>query len=188
MRSLPAFLALVILALTVHCPGAAEKEAIRHRFTTSGDSYSFTGEFTVDGGKNCLLDMLYDPEHLRQYARHADAVEVADQGNGWQTVVYDYSSLFYHSRSTFKRTLDSARDRINYRLIAIEQHGLVSPDINSISGYYKVTSEEEYCRVTFHQKGVIGNGMLSRFYFYTAEKEAVTFLDNMQRHAAENCP
>lgn len=188
MRSFPVFLALMIFALTVHSPSAAEKEAIRHRFSTSDDSYSFTGEFKVGGDKNCLLDMLYDPRQLRQYARHADAVEVADQGDGWQTVVYDYSSLFYRSRSTFKRTLDTARNRIDYRLIAIEQQGLVSPDINSISGYYKVTSEEGYCRVTFHQEGVIGNGVLSGFYFYTAEKEAVSFLDNMQRHAVENCP
>lgn len=189
MRSFAVFSALVIFALTIHSSASAETDTLRHHFSTDGDSYSFTGEFTASGGKNCLLDMLYDPRQLRQYARHADGVEVAGRGDGWQTVVYDYSGLFYRSRSTFKRTLDTAGDRINYRLIAIEQQGLISPDITSISGYYKVSSEEECCRVTFHQQGVIGsNGMLSDFYFYTAEKEAVTFLDNMRRHAAENCP
>lgn len=187
MRYLPVFMAIVIFSLAFKPAGSAAEEKINHRFSTSGGSYTFTGDFTVNADKNCLLDMLYDPQRLRQYASHADAVELADQGEGWQKIIYDYSSLFYSSKSTFIRRLDSEADRINYRLTAIEQYGLVSPDISSISGYYQVSTEQDGCRVTFHQQGVIGNGMLSGFYLHNAEKEAVAYLGNMQRYAAENC-
>lgn len=187
MRYLIVSLAVAVFALVFPSSIPAAGEEIRHRFSTSDDSYSFTGDFTIDAGKKCLLEMLYDPQRLRQYASHADGVELADHGEGWQKIIYDYSSLFYHSRATFRRRLDAEADRINYRLTAIEQYGLISPDISAISGYYQVSREKEWCRVTFHQQGVIGNGMLSGLYFYNAEKEAVAFLRNMQRYAAENC-
>ena len=187
MRSLLILSAVVVISNLSPAPAPAAETEIRHRFSTTGNRYVFTGSFLVKADGKCLMDMLYDPDQLRRYARHADAVELVGQGDQWQTITYDYRKIFYHARSTFKRELDRDKNRINYRLTAIDQGGLVSPDIQSIRGYYGVSSENGGHRVTFHQEGVIGSGMLSGFYFYMAEKEAVGFVGNMRDYALKHC-
>ncbi|MFW5855418.1 MAG: hypothetical protein ACOCW9_08800 [Thermodesulfobacteriota bacterium] len=186
MRSLLLLSAVVVISSLSPPVQGAEKE-IRHRFSTTGNRYVFTGSFPVNADRKCLMDMLYEPDQLRRYARHADAVELVGKGDRWQTITYDYRKMFYHAKSTFKRELNREKNRIDYRLTSIDQGGLVSPDIQSISGYYGVSAENGGHRVTFHQEGVIGSGMLSGFYFYKAEKEAVGFVENMRDYALKHC-
>jgi hypothetical protein len=187
MRGLLILSAVVVISIAFPISIYGAETEIRHQFSTTGNRYVFTGSFRVNADGKCLMDMLYEPDQLRQYARHADAVELVGEGDHWQTITYDYRKIFYHARSTFKRELDRNKDRITYRLTAIEQGGLVSPDIQSIRGYYGVSTENGGLRVTFHQEGVIGSGMLSGFYFYKAEKEAVGFVENMRDYALSHC-
>lgn len=187
MRYLLLFSVLMVFAASSFSTGSAGQEKIKHRFATSGNHYTFTGSFSIRAEEKCLLNMLYEPEQLRRYARHADSVELAEEGDGWQILVYDYSRMFYHCRSTFRRLLNKNANRIDYHLTAIKQHGLISPDIRSISGYYAISAENRHNRVIFHQEGVIGDTMLSSLYFYNAEKEAVGFITNMQQYAMNHC-
>ncbi len=187
MRYLLVFSVLMVAAAAPSTSGSAEQEIIKHHFATSGNRYTFTGSFTIEAEEKCLLNMLYEPEQLRQYARHADSVELAEEGDGWQIIIYDYSRVLYRSRSTFKRMLNTSASRIDYHLTAIEQHGLVSPDIRFISGYYMIAAENSQSRVIFHQEGVIGDTVLSGLYFYNAEKEAIGFVTNMQQYAMNHC-
>lgn len=187
MRSLLIPFAVVALCFQLAQSVQGAENEIRHQFSSSGHRYVFTGGFWIHGKEQCLMEMLYDYSQLKRYARHADSVKLDQEGDRWQIITYEYKKMFYHARSTFKRTLEKGDTRIDYHLVSIDQGGLVSPDIQSISGYYDVSPEFDGYRVTFHQEGVLGSGMLTGFYFYYAEKEAVGFVKNIREYALKHC-
>src|SRR6056297_3070873 len=106
MRFLLVLSVLMMFAAAPVTADSAEQKKTEHHFATSGKRYTFTGSFTIEAEEKCLLNMLYEPEKLRQYARHADSVELAEEGDDWQIIIYNYSKVFYNCRSTFRRMLN----------------------------------------------------------------------------------
>lgn len=172
------------------CPFAGPGRCADFRYDFSHDDtkYRFEGSFPTSAETNCLLRMLFEFDHLKNYVTHTESATLDKSGQNWQEVTYQYRNLFYKARSTFRRTLNPAQNRVEYRLIHLEEGGMIRPDIRSISGYYGVSEEGGSRRVTFFQEGELGGGMLSGFYFSNAKKVAVKFLQEIQGYAAAHCP
>jgi len=177
-----AFLSVVFLAVPVR--GADP----RHQFTHDETRYRFEGGFQSEARADCLLGILFEFDHLKNYVTHAESVKLDNAGENWQEVTYQYRNLFYKARSTFRRTLNRSANRVEYRLIRLEEGGIIRPKIQSISGYYGVSDEGGERRVTFFQEGELAGGMLSGIYFNNAKKVAVNFLREIARYAEERCP
>lgn len=162
--------------------------ASEYRFVHEENRYRFEGSFRSPGDADCLLGMLYEFDRYRESVTHAESLTLDERGEDWQIVTYRYRNLFYRARSTFRRTLDRAEGRIEYRLIHLEEGGLVRPGIRNISGYYGVRDEGDARRVTFFQEGALGGGMLSGFYFNHARDVAAGFLEEIRKSAERHCP
>jgi hypothetical protein len=161
---------------------------LRYDFSHDETNYRFEGTFRAPAKADCLLRILFEFDHLKNYVTHTESATLEKSGEDWQEVTYQYRNLFYKARSTFLRTLNPAQNRVEYRLIHLEEGGMVRPDIRSISGYYGVTDEGGFRRVTFFQEGELGGGMLSGFYFNNAKKVAADFLREIEGYAETRCP
>lgn len=175
---------LFVLLLAVPVQGAEP----RHQFSHDETRYRFEGSFQIQAKADCLLKILFEFEHLKNYVTHTESATLDEAGENWQKVTYQYRNLFYKARSTFRRTLNPTKKRVEYELIHLEEGGIIRPGIRSISGYYGVSDEGKVRRVTFFQKGELAGGVLSGIYFSNAKKVAVNFLQEIAGYAEEHCP
>lgn len=179
-------IATVLLLTGFAGPARADEPA--YRFSHGDTRYEFEGSFRTGADAECLLTMLFEFRHLRRFVTHAKEVILENEGEGWQEVTYRYENFFYRARSTFRRTLNRAENRVDYRLIHLEEDGLIRPGIRSISGYYAVSGGGDARTVTFYQTGELGGGMLSGFYFDHARTVAAGFLNAIRDYAERQCP
>jgi hypothetical protein len=161
---------------------------LRYDFSHDETKYRFEGSFRIPAEADCLLRILFKFDHLKNYVTHTESATLDKSGENWQEVTYQYQNLFYKARSTFRRILNSSENRVEYRLIHLEEGGMIRPGILSISGYYGVSDEDGSRRVTFFQQGELAAGMLSGFYFNNAKKVAVNFLKEIEGYAESHCP
>ncbi len=163
------------------------KERVQHTFTEKDDQYTFKGSFFIKADPRCLLNMLFAYDHIRNYFTHVDHMERLEENGNTQTLAYTYKRMFHKSRSIFRRTLNEEEGQVNYELTGIDQNGLITPDIQSIKGYYGISPEDDGYRVTFYQEGVLDDSMLKGFYFNFAEDQATGFLQEMKNYAEKTC-
>ncbi|MFP4308048.1 MAG: hypothetical protein ACLFQQ_12600 [Desulfococcaceae bacterium] len=177
-----AFLSVLLLAVPVR---GAEPN---YHFSHDETRYRFEGSFQIQARADCLLKILFEFEHLKNYVAHTESATLDEAGENWQKVTYQYRNLFYKARSTFRRTLNPTKNRVEYELTRLDEGGIIRPEIRSISGYYGVSDEGMVRRVTFFQEGELAGGMLSGIYFNSAKKVAVGFLREIARYAESHCP
>lgn len=184
-----AILAAAALVAFPAAPGRTTPEGeIFHTFHHTDTQYTFEGSFELAADPACLLNVLFDFDHLKNYVKHAKTATLLREGPRWQDVRYSYRSLFYDAETTFKRVLDAAAGRVDYRLVDITHSGLVDPDIQSISGYYGISRIPTGYRVTFYQQGELEAALLSGFYFYMAKNQAVSFVREIRDYMLSHCP
>lgn len=176
------------MLIVVLLPAPLRAGEPRYEFSHDKTRYRFEGSFRTQGKPACLLGMLFEFNHLKQYVSHAESVTLNAIGENWQEVTYQYRNPFYKASSTFRRTLHSAQNRVEYRLIHLEEGGLIRPHIQDISGYYGVIEEKGTRRVTFFQEGELEGGILTGFYFGHARDVAIGFLKEIARYADRHCP
>ncbi|GBC60494.1 hypothetical protein DENIS_1447 [Desulfonema ishimotonii] len=184
MRSMSMALTLLLL---FHPALLFPQKSPRHRFSHTENTYTFSGTFRIRADPACLLTILYEFDHFRQFMSHVKDIRCTRKGTGWYEVRYRYSRIFYSAETTFRRTLDLKKWKVDYEMISIRQSGLITPDIISITGYYSLTPEADGFRVTFFQQGKLASRMLSGVFFYHAEKEAIGFLKKMRQYARTHC-
>jgi len=72
-----------------------EPDDIQYKFTQTDSSYIFYGSFKINANPKCLLEILFNFEHIRALALDAKEIQLIDQGNDWNQISYIYQEFTF---------------------------------------------------------------------------------------------
>ena len=179
-----AFAVCVLLTLLNSRPD----EKFEYNFYEYGNRYSFHGRFAVPADYECLINVIYDFEHISQYASDAKSVELIRQGENWYEVVYIYRKLLiFENQSTWRRTRKRDEGRVVFEMISSKNNLGVIPDVTYSTGYYQIGRGKEGYSVEYYQECELKSGVLRSRYINEAKKGAIKFLREFREYILETC-
>ena len=161
---------------------------VSYKFSRQGYTYSFVGKFPVNNNINCLMDIIYDFEHLKRFNSGVDNVELIRQDSHSYEVRYSYRKLFLKAKTTFRRVLDKKRRIVTSVMIGHEQNSNLIPKPLASHGYYRIIEDKTGCWFEYFRECEIESKPLDRLYFYIAEKEAIKHLLTIKEYIEKTCP
>jgi len=180
---------LVAFLLVAGVASAGQKgQDVRYEFVQNGSGYSFRGHFVVDAARECVIDVLFDFDHMSKFTPDAKSIEMVQQGHDWYDVTYTYRRfLIFQNQSTWRRTLAKNEGEIAFELLSSRNSRGIMPDITSSTGYYRVRDEGDRQAVEYFQECALGAGSLNARYIAEARKTAVEFLQGLEDYLAGAC-
>lgn len=187
MKRLPSKILPVLVVLPLALTGGLVQSQ-NSEFTKNGNSYSFQGNFQVTAEFGCLMDVVYEFEHISMFAAGAESVQLLDAGENWQVVAYTYRGLlFLENHSTWRRTLDRQGQSVAFELIASNSNTRLLPRVRSSHGYYRIEDKGESYRLEYFQKCQLEGGILRDTYMERARKEAEIFMQEFKAYVENTC-
>ena len=178
---------VALLSLPIILSGSQNNE-FDYEFIQDGNCYSFRGSFIVQAERDCLIDVIYNFEHISKYATDAESVEFVRQGENWNEVTYTYRKfLVLENKSTWRRTLNRDEQKVVFEMISSKNNVSFMPQLLSSSGYYQITPEKEGYKVEYFQECKLKTGLLKDAYISQAKKEAIKFLREFKEYIERTC-
>lgn len=153
----------LLLILSFFYPLYADQfDGFEFQFTEEGLHYSFLGSFLVSGIEDCLMEVVYDFQHISRYAAGAKSMEKGREGANWYEVTYTYQKYFiFRNKSTWHRTLNRAGRRVDFEMTASKNNLRIIPELLSSTGYYQLSKEQQGYRLEYFQECFISDGTFS---------------------------
>ena len=178
---------IVLLSLPVILPGRQEK-GLDYTFIQDNNYYSFRGSFIVTVELDCLIDVIYNFEHISKYTSGAKSIEKIREGENWYEVTYIYRKLIiFENQSTWRRTLIRNEGKVVFEMISSKNNLSIIPEVLSSTGYYQVKPEKECHRVEYFQECKLKPGILKNTYINQAKKGAIKFLREFKEYIERTC-
>lgn len=162
-------------------PSSAAAESA-YEFINDGTRYTFVFRFTVAATPDEALDLLYGFEHLKRFSRRASDVALLDEGDGWQTVRFTYSTWLWSMHTTFRRELDRPNRRVVFHMIEADRSGLPVPLPTASSGEYRVEPVPDGVRVVYRQSADNRDSFMLGAWIALARSEAVLFSRDLEAY------
>jgi len=187
MKELSIRILVVLLSLPVILPGI-QKKGLDYEFIQNSNYYSFQGSFIVTAEFDCLINVIYDFEHISKYTVGAKSIEITRQGENWYEVTYIYRKLIiFENQSTWRRTLKRDEGKVVFEMISSKNNLNIMPEVLSSTGYYQVKPEKEGHQVEYFQECELKPGILKNTYINQAKKEAIKFLREFKDYIERTC-
>jgi len=187
MKKLYKKILVLALGLPILLPGSQEK-GLDYNFIQNSNYYSFQGSFIVKAEFDCLINVIYDFEHISKYTSGAKSIEVIRQGENWYEVTYTYRKLIiFENRSTWRRILERDEGKVVFEMISSKNNLNIIPEVLSSTGYYQVKPEKEGHRVEYFQECKLKPGILKNSYINQAKKGAIKFLREFKEYIEKTC-
>lgn len=165
-----------------------EGREVRYEFVQDGNAYSFRGHFVVDAGRECVLNVLFDVDHVSKFTPDASSIQLVQQGEGWYDVTYTYRRfLIFENQSTWRRTLKRDEGKVVFELLSSRNNRGIMPDVTASSGYYGVSTEGDVQAVEYFQESALGAGSLNARYIAEARQKAIEFLQGLKAYVQKAC-
>lgn len=178
---------IALLSLRIILSGN-QKNEFDYEFIQEGNSYSFLGSFIVQAEQDCLIDVIYNFEHISKYTAGAESIELVQQGENWLEVTYTYRKfLIFENKSTWRRTLRWDENKVVFEMRSSENNMSIMPQLLSSTGYYQLKPEKEGCRVEYCQECQLKTGLLKTAYMNQAKKDAIKFLREFKEYIEITC-
>lgn len=161
---------------------------VSYKFSRQGNIYSFVGKFPVNNNINCLLDVIYDFDHLKRYNNGVDSVELLRQDSHSYEVRYSYQKLFLKAKTIFRRVLNKKRRIVTSEMIEHEQNSNLFPKLLASRGYYRIREDKTGNWFEYFREYEIEPKPLDSLYLYIAKKEAIKHLLNIKEYIEKTCP
>jgi hypothetical protein len=164
------------------------EDNIAYKFIRADSSYEFYGSFYVKAEPDCLINLIYNFDNISDYSSRAESVELIRRGNGWYEIKFTYRKyIFFKHQSTWRRTLDRKRYKVDFIMIANSNNMSMIPEMVSSSGYYQIKSNKENCQVLYYQTCTLKPGFLLDAYINAGEEEAIDFIQEFKEYIEKNC-
>lgn len=161
---------------------------VSYKFSRQGNIYSFVGKFPVNNNINCLLDVIYDFDHLKRYNNGVDSVELLRQGSHSYEVRYSYQKFFLKAKTTFRRVLNKKRRIVISEMVGHEQNSNLFPKLLASRGYYRIREDKTGCWFEYFREYEIEPKPFDSLYLYIAKKEAIKHLYDIKEYIEKTCP
>ncbi|MFZ5519556.1 MAG: hypothetical protein ACOY90_23220 [Candidatus Zhuqueibacterota bacterium] len=166
----------------------SQHDNLNCEFIQDGNRYSFRGSFIVRATCDCLIDVIYNFEHLSEYAIGASSIEWVRSGDNSYEVTYTYRIfVIFENKSTWRRTLNSEEQKVIFEMISSENNISLMPQLLSSSGYYQIKRGQDGYQVEYFQECTVKPGLLKNSYIATARKKANEFLREFKKYIEETC-
>lgn len=165
-----------------------QKSEIEYNFVHDENFYSFQGNFIVRAELDCLISVIYNFEHISNYASGASSIELVQEGENWYDVTYTYRKLIiFENKSTWRRTLKRNEKKVLFEMISNKNNLKFMPEVLASDGYYQIKAENEYKRVEYFQECKLKPGLLKNAYIKQVKKEAIMFLYEFKNYIEKTC-
>ena len=161
---------------------------VSYKFSRQGNTYSFVGKFPVNNNINCLLDIIYDFDHLKKINSGLAGLELIRQDSHSYEVRYSYQKLFLKAKTTFRRVLNKKQRIVTSVMIDHDQNSNLFPKPLASHGYYRIMEDKSGCWFEYFRECEIESKPLDSLYFYIAEKEAIKHLLTIKEYIEKTCP
>lgn len=151
------------------------------------DGYKVEANLFIGAPIDCVIDTIYNFEHLKKFVKNATSIELLRQDGNLQEVKFIYKNFFSEIESTYCRELFKEEHRIIFELKDYKCHGLFSPSVISSEGYYTFEEANGGCLVKYFEECKLGNDKLNWFYFFQAKREAREFFKDMKEYIEFVC-
>ena len=187
MKKLFKRILIALLCLPIILLGSQHK-GLDYNFIQNNNYYSFRGSFIVKAEFDCLINVIFDFEHISKYTSGAKSIEITRQGENWYEVTYTYRKLIiFENESTWRRTLKQNEGNVIFEMISSKNNLNIIPDVLSSTGYYQVKPEKECHRVEYFQECKLKPGILKNTYINQAKKGAIKFLREFKEYIERTC-
>ena len=177
MKDLLKVIILALLTLPALLYNSSQQKGLEYEFIQSDNNYSFRGRF-----------MIFDFEHISNYASGAKSLEKKRQGENWYDVTYTYRKLLiFENQSTWRRTLKRNKGKVVFEMISSRNNLSIIPEVIYSKGYYQINNENEGYSVEYFQECKINPGILKYSYIYEAKKGAIKFLQEFKEYIEKTC-
>ena len=180
-----AFLFCVLLKASLH---AQNDKSVHYKFNETDSSYSFYGSFLVKAKPDCILNICFNQEHIKELAAEAKNVELLKEGINWNIMRYTYQKLIYfESKSVWYRTIDKEKQRIEFKMLSSKNSHEIMPKMLFSSGYYQLKKVGEYTQVEYHQQCQLNKVSLTKFQILFVKKSAVKVMQRFKKYMNQYC-
>jgi hypothetical protein len=167
---------------------SSSMEEFTYHFYQDDSSYSFLGSFAVIADLDCLLNLVFDIEHISKFALGAKTVELIRQGDNWNVVRYTYRKfIFFENRSTWRRTLNRDSQELVFEMISSENNLKILPEMLSSNGYYRISPDDAGFRLEYFQECKLNPDDLKDSYIKTVREKAIEFLKEFREYTEKTC-
>ena len=158
------------------------------RFEADGRDTSLDARFVVAADADCVLQTLFEFEHLEACASGFATVVLVDESESEQTVDFVYEQRLFSARLRYRRVLVRERAVIEIDLISSEIGGLLAPRAERSVGTYEVRATREGTEVRYEERTTFARSWLNFVYAAIARRQADAFLTAVRDHLHETCP
>lgn len=164
-----------------------KNDNFQYTFVESRDGYAFKGKFFVVAKDSCLMDIIYEPEHLKKILKNRCTVNIVSKGRDTHVLSYIYKLPLIEIKSTYRKTLRFAERKVIFDMTGYEQKGIALPRILSSKGSYEIRGENNGLWVEYYQECQLEKSNIRGIYLFFAKNEAVNFLINLKKYAERTC-
>jgi hypothetical protein len=182
-----ACLAIALVALPSGVAAGGPEAEVEAALTRTADGYAFRGAFVSRATRECLLDVVYRLEHLRQFAGGDLEVSLVREGDGWHEVRYRAGGLLYDVDLVYRKTLDRDRGRVEIRLVSARQSGIL-PRVLASEGGYALEPADGGLRVVYEERVTLSASVLRGAYARRAGSDGRRLVERLRDHARRACP
>jgi membrane protein DedA with SNARE-associated domain len=170
--------------------GFAEWETLNgvaYELFRDGNLYTFRGSFLTFSDPDCLLDILYDFDHLRKFVTCPNSFSLLQKGDNWHSFCCTYRVLLSENKLIYRKTLKKEELRVTFEMIAGRQNIKLIPEVLSSSGYYEIMPKKDGYQVVYFHQDRLSPSFCRDIYLYLAKKEAVKFLQELKNYVEKEC-
>ena len=163
-------------------------QELNYEFVHEKNYYSFTGILLVGAEPDCLIDLIYNFDHISKYSSGATSIQLIQQDENWFDVAFIYKKLmFIENESTWRRTLSHDKRKVAFEMLSNKSNIRWIPKLISSTGHYQITSTKNGSLVEYFQECELEHGALQSIYIREAKKEAIQFLKIFEKYLSNNC-
>ncbi len=171
------------IAACVHAL-ATETQDIEMAFTHSETQYEAIASFKCQAqSKAALLHLLFDFKNVKEELKDNCEVKMLEDKGDKHLISYRGSFLAWTAESSFERTLDIEKGRIDCKMVKFDDQGILSaPKVLSVSGFWQVKESGDAYIVQFKQTSAVEKTLLASVYFDQAKSDCLRNLAAIKRH------
>jgi len=113
----------------------------------NSNRYIINYYLTINIDNNILLQICYEPSHLKKYLNKIVKLKVINSQKNSQIIAYEINFLFLYNFSVYERKLNQEENKIDFELIYFNQNVKFIPKILELNGYYKIIKDEKNDKV-----------------------------------------
>ena len=166
---------------------SGEIDGVYYEFNHVDSCYSFRGSFVIKAEFDCLISVLYDFKHLKNFISSAHSIILIQQGENWYDVCYTFKKFFFTNKSIYRKTLKLEEQKIVFKMISNRQNTNLFPKVLSSSGYYRIKCESTGYAIEYFQECKIKSTFLKNMYIKKAKKESTKFMLELREYVERTC-